>query len=519
MDYGLTLVAFLLNLIGILLTPVYIFLEWLKKGDKVPPITDNLLLIPVTELAAKIRVQEVKSEEVVRAYIERIKLVEPIINAVVEDRFEAALKDARSADEMSTSTDRTELETKYPLLGVPFTVKESCGLQGFSQSAGSLTRKGRKAIFDGEVVTNLKSAGAIPLLVSANPEYCVSWETNNLLKGACRNPYNTRHSPGGSSGGEGALIAAGASPFGVGSDMAGSIRIPCAFNGIFGHKPTGGLLSTNGHFPGNTDPEFSTYLQTGPMCRYAVDLPMILEIMAGEKAKMKLENELHLKDIKVYTTSGYGRRAIGNCISPEIERVMQEGASYFRQIGMDVKEVKLSSNIDDSLEGSLAKFLEMNDIPDLLQHPDDPKMRDNLFVEFAKHLIGIPKYTLAALIFKVLKETGGFMTAASRKLHGEKLSILRKELLDLLGADGILIFPTIHCTAFTHHESYTNMPGVMYTMFFNVIGFPGTHIPLGLSKRGLPIGFQVVAAPYKDKLCLTVATELEKKFGGWIPPS
>lgn len=98
---------------------------------------------------------------------------------------------------------------------------------------------------------------------------------------------------------QGALIAAGASPFGVGSDIAGSIRIPSAFNGIFGHKPTGGLLSTNGHFPGSTDPEFNTYLQTGPLCRYAVDLPMILEIMAGEKAKMKLENELHLKDIKV----------------------------------------------------------------------------------------------------------------------------------------------------------------------------------------------------------------------------
>lgn len=169
-----------------------------------------------------------------------------------------------------------------------------------SYSVGSLPRKGMRAAEDGIAVGYIKSAGGIPLLVSNTPEYCTSWESGNKVNGRSLNPYDTRRSSGGSSGGEGALIGSGASLFGIGSDIAGSIRVPAMFNGIFGHKPTGGLCSVEGHFPYSKDGAFRNYLVVGPMCRYAKDLPTLMHIMAGPNAdKLRLNEPLYTKDIKV----------------------------------------------------------------------------------------------------------------------------------------------------------------------------------------------------------------------------
>lgn len=168
-----------------------------------------------------------------------------------------------------------------------------------SQCGASLKRRGIKAEKDADCLAHLRSAGAIPLLVSNTPEYCMSWETNNYVTGRTLNPHDSRRSAGGSSGGEGALIGSGASLFGIGSDMAGSIRIPAMFNGIFGHKPTDGLISVNGHFPSSKD-NFRNCLVLGPMCRYAKDLPTLVHLMAGENAsKLRLDEPLRTVDIKV----------------------------------------------------------------------------------------------------------------------------------------------------------------------------------------------------------------------------
>lgn len=164
---------------------------------------------------------------------------------------------------------------------------------------GALKRKGLKATEDADCVALLRSAGAIPLLVSNTPEYCMSWETSNHVTGRTLNPHDSRRTAGGSSGGEGALIGAGASVFGIGSDMAGSIRVPALFNGIFGHKPTDGLISVTGHYPASVD-NFRGCLTVGPMCRYARDLPTLIHLMAGKNAsKLRLDEPLRTVDIKV----------------------------------------------------------------------------------------------------------------------------------------------------------------------------------------------------------------------------
>lgn len=223
----------------------------------------------------------------------------PFLNAIVEERFEEALEDARKADKICETTPYIFLQQNYPLLGVPFTVKESCSLKSFSKCVGSVPRANIKADKDGEAVGYLKSSGAIPLLISTTPELCLNWESNTHVNGCTKNSYNLKRTSGGSSGGEGALIGAGASLFGVGSDVAGSIRVPSHFNGIFGHKPTANVVSLFGHLPEST-PEIDNFLVIGPMVRYAKDLPILLHIMAGPNAeKLRLTGSINTKEIKV----------------------------------------------------------------------------------------------------------------------------------------------------------------------------------------------------------------------------
>jgi len=150
------------------------------------------------------------SVELVRTYIERIEAVNEHLNALVESRFTSALEEANETDDLIAScqsaSDVEKLFEERPLLGLPVTIKESCALEGMTFAVGSLFRKNIKAKADGETVKRLKTAGAIPLLVSATPEYCFSIETDTLLNGQCVNPYDFERTPGGSSGGEVRLV-------------------------------------------------------------------------------------------------------------------------------------------------------------------------------------------------------------------------------------------------------------------------------------------------------------------------
>lgn len=164
----------------------------------------------------KFNIPQITSEAVVREYIKRIKEVDSILNAVVEERYDEAIKDAQRADKIIAETSVIYIVRNYPLLGVPFTVKESVALKNLSHGSATKSRIGTKADKDAVVVERLKAAGAIPLLVSTTPEYCVSWETYNHVSGRTMNPHHRHRTPGGSSGGEAALVGAGASCFGIG---------------------------------------------------------------------------------------------------------------------------------------------------------------------------------------------------------------------------------------------------------------------------------------------------------------
>lgn len=141
------------------------------------------------------------------------------------------------------------LAEKKPFFGVPFTTKDCIGVANMKQTAGLTVRKNIVSKYDAEVIRLMRDAGAIPLATTNVSELAMWWETSNCLYGTTKNPYNTRHIVGGSSGGEGCIQAAAGSPLGIGSDIGGSIRIPSYFNGIFGHKPSTGIVSNDGQYP------------------------------------------------------------------------------------------------------------------------------------------------------------------------------------------------------------------------------------------------------------------------------
>ncbi|XP_055381046.1 fatty-acid amide hydrolase 2-B-like [Condylostylus longicornis] len=519
MEIIMRFLASLLNIFGFFVYSIIYVITKFRKRKIVPPITNKLLLMPAIELAEKIRKQEIKSESVVRAYIERIQEVDPYLNAVIENRFSEAIKDAQRADELCTKLSQQEIATKYPLLGIPFTVKESVGLKGCSHVVGNVHRKGYRAIKDGAVVENLKQAGCIPLLVSNNPEFCFSWETDNIINGTCHNPYDTRRSPGGSSGGEAALIGAGASLFGIGSDVAGSIRVPGLFTGIFGHKPTGGFLSTDGHFPRPECDNVRIFLQVGPMARYAKDLPILMQIMAGENAyKLNLERPIATKDIKVFYLEDLPFSFSRIPTSSNIQLSIMRAVNYLKKVGLKTEKANIPEFYRIE-EISFANVADVTNVPSILVNPKDPENSDNLFLEIMKHVIAKPKYSFAALGFDFLVLSNhNFIPKRNFPKWAKKRDELKASLIKMLGEDGVLILPTYNKQAIIQKTSLVNITGFVFVVAWNVLGFPATHVTMGLDDKGIPVGFQVVAAPYMDKLCLQIATELEAAFGGWVPP-
>ncbi|XP_034488616.1 fatty-acid amide hydrolase 2-B [Drosophila innubila] len=525
MEIMLRVLALILSYLGFLVNMILDFLKPRKSPD-FPPIRNPLLLKSVLELVTELRRGELTSDQLVRAYITRVREMNPSLNAVVEERFEAALREAKHADELiakaSSEFDRVALFTRYSLLGIPFTVKESCGLKGLSYEVGSVVRKGMKAPRDGDVVELMRAAGGIPLLVSANPEFCMSFETNTVAHGRCLNPYDLTRSPAGSSGGEAALNGCGASTFGIGSDISGSIRLPAMFCGVYGHKPTGGLTSVKGHFPYSTiDENFPKILQIGPITRFARDMPLLLEIMAGDnKHKLQMNEQVQLKDIKIHYAYGFsGLNGLTHpIVDSDIEKCISRAVGFFSKAGVNVKQLDLSF-LSNSMEMALVGLLDLKGLPSIVtqQSHRAPHMR-LLIVEFFNSLIGHSLFTKEALFLELMQRLNGFMCVNNMEQYRQEALQVKEYLSKLLGDRGVLFLPTFHSSALCFNTSLVNITGIDNMLIFNVLGFPATHVPMGYNLRGMPIGFQVVAAPYQDKLCLQIAAELERAYQGWAPP-
>ncbi|XP_059715503.1 fatty-acid amide hydrolase 2 isoform X6 [Haemorhous mexicanus] len=488
----------------------------------VPPPRRALLLLPARRLAELLRARQVACVEVVEAYVERIKEVNPLINALVKDRFEEALQEARQVDKLLSEGPGDDcLEEKFPLLGVPITVKEAFSLYGMPNTSGLVNRRNVIATSDATVVSRLKQAGAIPLGVTNCSELCMWYESSNRVYGRTNNPYDLQRIVGGSSGGEGSVLAAACSVVGVGSDIGGSIRMPAFFNGVFGHKPTTGVVPNDGQFP-NAHGVRTSYLCTGPMCRYAEDLEPVLRVMAGPGvSKLKLNEKVSLEKIKFHCMDHDGGSIFVSPVNKEILQAQKKVVEHLESdLGVRVQHVaihkmKYSFQIWSAMMSSKdSEGQEAQRFTDLLGDHGKPVWP---LWELMKWLVGMSSHTLPAIALGLTEKLVNLNLSGKAKLVSMGKS-LQEEMEALLGPDGVLLYPS-HPTIAPKHHSPICMPfNFAYTAIFNVLGLPVTQCPLGLGSEGLPLGIQLVAASYNDHLTLAVARYLEKAFGGWVLP-
>ncbi|CAK9815707.1 Fatty-acid amide hydrolase 2 [Anthophora quadrimaculata] len=514
----ITTVTALLRFICLTLRPMFMLI-YHRKLPGMPPIKNHLLKLSATTLAKKIRNGELSSQTVVETYIERIKEVNPLINAVVEDRFEQAILDAKTCDARLKSGEvvAETLETEKPLYGVPVTIKESCSLKGMSLTGGVMSRKGVKATEDGKAVELLKNAGAIPLLVSNTSELCSSVHTNNNLFGATKNPYDRRKTPAGSSGGEAALISAGASVLGIGSDLAGSIRIPASFNGIFGHKPTPGLVPLNGHFPIAGSVDENSILVIGPLARCVDDLCLAMKLLNSKSEKTLHPIEpIDLKYTKVYYLDNIDHCCGMRSTSSEIKQAIHKAASYLSEKGAHVEKMP-QRWVRDMFSMMIAIASEIQ-VPNLL-NIDNPEVKKNAFLELVKATLGMSQYTPTVAFLQLFINTVKFIPPSRIEHILQLKEKIREEVNNELRGNAVIISPTYPRVADYPQLMFFQPDSTIYSGFANIMQLPSTSVPMGFNKSGLPVGIQVMSAAYQDHVCLAVAKELEKAFGGWIPPS
>ncbi|XP_019647762.1 PREDICTED: fatty-acid amide hydrolase 2-like [Branchiostoma belcheri] len=486
----------------------------------VPPVENPLLLETAVSLARKIRNREVKCEEVIKSYIDRIQHVNYIINAVVADRFEEAQEQARDIDTVLDAGDPNNLypPDSMPLLGVPFTAKEAFAINGLPNTSGLVARKDIVSTSDATVVTYLRQAGAIPLAVTNCSELCMWYESSNNVYGTTNNAYNTGRIVGGSSGGEGCILAAGGSVVGVGSDIGGSIRMPAFFNGIFGHKPTSGIVSNQGQFP-NAVGQRTEFLVTGPMCRFAEDLLPMLKIMAGPSTvQLKLEEKVDLKALNFYSIEDDGGSWLCTAVDPELKQAQKMVVTHVeKELGVKVQEVKMEK-LKYSFQIWSAMMSESADnqtFCELMSHNESNPV--NPYKEFVKWMFGKSEHTLPAIGLGMTEKVTQ-LTTEQNKNFIKMCANLKTEFENMLGEKGILFYPSHPKPAPKHNAPLLTPFNFAYTGIFNVLGFPVTQVPLGLGSEGVPLGLQVVALPYNDHMTLAVAVELEKAFGGWVNP-
>ncbi|XP_043272179.1 fatty-acid amide hydrolase 2-like [Venturia canescens] len=520
MEWLLRTLSFLQLVLLNILRPYFWYRD--RAPPKVIPINKNTLLrLSACEIARRIRNGDITSETVVSAYIERIKGVNPVLHAVIEDRFEAALKDAKECDKKLASGElsQAQLEIKMPFFGVPFTVKESCSLKGLSQTGCLPSRQGIKAAADSPIVESMKKAGAIPLCVTNTPEQCAGFDAANLLFGRTLNPYDTRRIAGGSSGGEAALLGAGASLIGIGSDIAGSIRVPALFNGVFGHKPSSEIIPITGHYPMSDDELFQKYLVLGPLTRYVEDLVAAVRVMSGEKSKiLRLDETVDLKKLRVFYREDAGKSFGVAPVDISTRTVIKRAVTHLKTCTAEVRDAPVGS-LTETLEITVASFFGMKKLPALLVNPADPKNEFNPIMEMVKAFLGMSQFTKSAIYMQILRESRGFMSESSLHRYRQKGQELRTKFVEMLGDDAVFLYPTFVSAAPPVGEVNLQTTGSIYCLLVNIFGFPATQIPMGLDRNGLPLGFQVIAGPNQDRLCLAVAKELEKRFGGWIAPT
>lgn len=455
-----------------------------------------LLHQSAVSMAKRIRNREISSVELIEAHLAQIGKINPQINAVVELLADPAMRAAEQADAKLAAG-----EPCGPLHGVPFSIKDSIDVEGTKCTAGTLGRKNAAAAErDATLVARLRAAGGIPIAKTNLPDLLFAYESDNYIYGRTNNPYDLERTSGGSSGGEAALIAACGSPLGLGSDAAGSVRLPAAFCGITAIKPTSGRLPRTGHVP-PAGGWVEALWQIGPMARFTEDLVLAMQLLAAPDeadftsppAPLFESETVREKRIAFFTDNGFAR------CSPEIEDAVRRSARLLSEMGMHVEErrppgVELAYELEMALLGA-----------------DGGEGID----EYLREIASTKTHPLLEAGF--LSRMRRYRTSASELARrwaqwDEYRAGVQRFFRDF---DAVLC-PVYTQIALHHGESVKegNFEGFSYSMAWNVAGVPAATVRCA-EANGLPINVQVAAGRWRELGALDVCRSIEQGFGGW----
>jgi amidase len=436
-----------------------------------------------------IRDGTITSAALVEAHLARIEEVNPALNAVAELLTGSARQAARESDAR-----RAAGALLSPIDGVPFSIKDSIQVAGTVCTAGTVgLRHAPPSARDATLVARLRAAGAIPLARTNLPDLLFAFESDNLLRGRTNNPYDLTRTPGGSSGGEAALIAACGSPFGLGSDAAGSVRLPAHFCGIAALKPTYGRLARTGHVP-PAGGWIESIWQIGPMARRVADLRALMPLLVGgdgedhtaldmpyaegvpDPARVAYftDNGIAAPDAETAATVRAAAAILGaeECRPPVIEQ------SYDLEMGL------IGADGGDGLRAYLAN------IGSTETHP----LLEGWLAKLEPYRTSVAGF---AELWRSLYQFRAAMHAFMRSYDA-------------------ILSPVCATPALPHGASIEerNFRGFSYTMTYNMLGWPAAVVRFGQSPEGLPIGVQIACKPWQDGLALALAQRLEERFFG-----
>jgi Asp-tRNA(Asn)/Glu-tRNA(Gln) amidotransferase A subunit family amidase len=466
------------------------------------------------DLARAIREGEVTSREVVQAHVDLARAINPRINAVVADRYEAALADADAAD-ARVAEGGADLG---PFHGVPCTIKESIAFEGMPNAAGLVARGEHRAERTAPTAQRLIGTGAIPLGVTNTSELTMWIESENRLYGRTRNAYDPSRIAGGSSGGEGAAVGSGIAPVGLGSDIGGSIRLPAFFNGVFGHKCSSCLVPNSGQFPEGAG-EASRMLAVGPLTRRAEDLMPFLRAIAGPDGEDEYTRDVELGDPADVSIEGLdvivSDDVVGLGISREMRYARERAAGALQSAGARVRREPLRS-VRRAMEYYLATLQtgSESDVAAILGRPGERLKPGRMAWDAIR---GRGDHTLAIAILAFAERVNGSMPEKRTRKSVEAGRALAKEVEDVMDG-GVILHPPFARVAPRHGRTIGRPWVLTHAAVFNMLGLPATEVPMGLDRDGLPLGVQVVAGMDEDHRTIAVALELERAFGGWVPP-
>ncbi|MBW7470390.1 amidase [Marinobacter sp. M216] len=487
---------------------------------------DSMHYQPAYALLAELKAGRITSESLVRCFLERIRQYNSNINAAVTLDESRALEQARAADRSLAAGEATG-----SLHGLPLTLKDTWEVAGMTTTAGAPALHKHLPDYHADVARRLEDAGAIIIGKTNVPIYATDLQSYNKLFGVTNNPYNRDHTPGGSSGGAAAALASGMTPLEVGSDLAGSIRTPGHFCGVFGHKPTRALVSMRGHIPGPPGTQSQPDLaEGGPMARSSRDLELLLKVIAGpspaEARSWSLSMEPSSLENLEQARVGLWLDDPLCPIEEELSRGYRHLASELEAQGALVAEPKHGLL---NLEHILPVYFNL--LGSLIGSSIKPHQRRQM-----KWIARLD--TWLKFFGPVTPFIGEYARGVNQAAHqwaswNERREKMRSEIETLFEEFDVLLTPVTPTAAIKHDHSQpvfkrrimvagqprAYMDQFCWIALATVLGLPATSVPIGRTKAGLPFNIQVIGAPGKDLTTIRFGQLLEEAgLAGFRPP-